>query len=284
MNSEVESMNNTHDAHRVVPFPRMRRVYVDTLHLGHRKHTIHALIEADVTAARRIIADHRARTGETLSFTAFALSCLGQAVDRNRYMHALRNWRGQLVLFDEVDVTTMFEVQAGDERFPLAHVIRAVNKRSFRDLHDEIRSYQTARKREANPYERLLPLYTLVPGPIRRLVWRTLFRLPHLAKQNVGTTTLTAVGMFGQGGGWGITMPIYTLGVTLGGIDQRPAWVDGQVAPREYLCITLSFDHDIVDGAPAARFARHLKDLLEGAYGLAPAADGEAAVAGATGG
>jgi pyruvate/2-oxoglutarate dehydrogenase complex dihydrolipoamide acyltransferase (E2) component len=263
-------MSKTQAVHRVVPVPRMRQVYVDTLHLGHRKHTVHALIEADVTLARHTIAEHKARTGETLSFTAFVLGCFGQAVDRNHYMHALRNWRNQLVLFDEVDVTTMFEVQAGDERFPLAHVIRAVNKRSFRDIHDEIRSYQTARERKPNPYERLLPLYTLVPGPLRRLVWKALFRCPHLAKQNVGTTTLTAVGMFGQGGGWGITMPLYTLGVTLGGIEQKAVLVGGQVEPREHLCITLSFDHDIVDGAPAARFAQHFKELLESGHGLGP--------------
>jgi pyruvate/2-oxoglutarate dehydrogenase complex dihydrolipoamide acyltransferase (E2) component len=261
-------MSKTQAVHRVVPIPRMRQVYVDSLHLGHRKHTIHGLIEADVTAVRRTIAEHKARTGETLSFTAFVLGCLGQAVDGNRYMHALRNWRNQLVLFDEVDVTTMFEVQAGDERFPLAHVIRAVNKRPFREIHDEIRSFQTARKRQPNPYERLLPLYTLVPGPIRRLVWRSLFRSPHLAKRNVGTTTLTAVGMFGEGGGWGITMPLYTLGVTLGGIVQRPVLVDGQIEAHECLCVTLSFDHDIVDGAPATRFTQHFKELLESGHGL----------------
>jgi pyruvate/2-oxoglutarate dehydrogenase complex dihydrolipoamide acyltransferase (E2) component len=246
----------------------MRQVYVDSLHLGHRKHTIHGLIEADVTVARRTIAAHKARTGETLSFTAFVLGCLGRAVDGNRYLHALRNWRNQLVLFDEVDATTMFEVQAGDERFPLAHVIRAINKRPFREIHDEIRSVQTARKRQPNPYERLLPFYTLVPGPVRRLVWKALFRSPHLAKRNVGTTMLTAVGMFGEGGGWGITMPLYTLGVTLGGIAQKPVLVDGQIEAREHLCITLSFDHDIIDGGPATRFAQHFKELLESGHGL----------------
>jgi pyruvate/2-oxoglutarate dehydrogenase complex dihydrolipoamide acyltransferase (E2) component len=260
-------MSKTQAVHRVVPFPRMREVYIDTLHLGYRKHTIHALIEVDVTLARRTIAEHKASTGETLSFTAFVLGCLGQAVNGNRYMHAIRNWRNQLVLFDEVDVTTMFEVQAGDERFPLAQVIRAVNKRPFREIHDEIRSFQTARKRQPNPYERLLPLYTLVPGPIR-LVWKALFRSPHLAKRNVGTTLLTAVGMFGEGGGWGISMPLYTLGVVLGGIVERPALVGDQLKAREYLSVTVSFDHDIVDGAPAARFAQRFKELLESGYGL----------------
>jgi hypothetical protein len=163
----------------------------------------------------------------------------------------------------------MIEVQDGDERYPLAHIIRAINKRSFREIHDEIRGHQVARKRRPNPYERLLPLYTLVPGPIRRLVWKGLFRFPHLAKRNVGTTILTAVGMFGEGAAWGITMPLYTLGVTLGSIVQRPALIGEGVEAREYLCITLGFDHDIVDGAPAARFAQHLKELLESSHGLA---------------
>jgi pyruvate/2-oxoglutarate dehydrogenase complex dihydrolipoamide acyltransferase (E2) component len=74
--------------------------------------------------------------------------------------------------------------------------------------------------------------------------------------------------MFGQGAGWGITMPLYTLGVTVGSIVSRPALADGQLEEREYLCLTLSFDHDIVDGAPAARFAQHLKELLESSHGL----------------
>jgi len=44
--------------------------------------------------------------------------------------------------------------------------------------------------------------------------------------------------------------------------------VGGSVKPREYLHVTLSFDHDIVDGAPAARFAARLRGLVEGAHGL----------------
>jgi hypothetical protein len=37
---------------------------------------------------------------------------------------------------------------------------------------------------------------------------------------------------------------------------------------REYLCVTVSMDHDIIDGAPAARFVQRLKELVEGGYGL----------------
>jgi pyruvate/2-oxoglutarate dehydrogenase complex dihydrolipoamide acyltransferase (E2) component len=39
----------------------------------------------------------------------------------------------------------------------------------------------------------------------------------------------------------------------------------GVIAIREYLNLTISFDHDFVDGAPAARFVRSLADFVEGA-------------------
>ena len=72
------------------------------------------------------------------------------------------------------------------------------------------------------------------------------------------------VGMFGRGGGWGIGfLPLHTLGVTVGGIGARPSVHEGQIAIREYLNLTLSFDHDMVDGAPAARFARAITDMIE---------------------
>ena len=262
-------MGTVQDGYTVRPFPKARHVYVDTLYLGQRKHTVHGLIEVDVTKARQFIREHKSRTGETLSFTAFVLTCLGRAVDANRYMHAYRNWRNQLVLFDEVDVTTMFEIEVDGNKLPLAHVIRAVNRRPFRDIHDEIRGLQAERRRDTSmPYARLMALYPLVPAFIRRFLYRMLLKSPHLMKEQIGTAILTAVGMFGQGGGWAITQPIYTLGIALGGIGQKPGVVEGRIEVREYLSLTLSFDHDIIDGAPAARFTQRLKELLESGYGL----------------
>ena len=69
--------------------------------------------------------------------------------------------------------------------------------------------------------------------------------------------------MFGKGGGWGIAfLPTHTLGLTVGGITQKPGVQDGQIEVREYLNLTLSFDHDIVDGAPAARFTIKLIEAI----------------------
>jgi pyruvate/2-oxoglutarate dehydrogenase complex dihydrolipoamide acyltransferase (E2) component len=44
--------------------------------------------------------------------------------------------------------------------------------------------------------------------------------------------------------------------------------VDGRIEVREYLNMTVSVDHDIVDGAPAARFVNELRELIESGYGL----------------
>lgn len=262
-------MSDTQNNYRAVPFPKQRHIYVDFLHLGHRKHTVHGLVEVDVTEARRFIREHEARTGEKLSFTAFVVSCVGRAVDANKHLHACLSWRNQLVLFDEVDVSTMFEIETEGGKTPLAHVIRAANKRTFQEIHDEIRGLQRRQQRDGTlPHTRLLALYRLVPAFVRRWLYRVLLRSPNLMKRSIGTAQVTAVGMFGRGGGWAITEPVYTLGVALGGIAEKPGVVNGQVEIREYLSLTLSFDHDIVDGGPAARFTQHLKQLLETGYGL----------------
>ena len=79
---------------------------------------------------------------------------------------------------------------------------------------------------------------------------------------------LTAVGMFGRGGGWAIPFDYHTLHIALGGIAEKPGVVDGQISIRDYLCMTLNFNHAVIDGAPAARFAQRLRDLIESGYGL----------------
>jgi pyruvate/2-oxoglutarate dehydrogenase complex dihydrolipoamide acyltransferase (E2) component len=259
-------MSENGDSYQTIPFPKIRRLMVDGGRLARQKHVIHGLVEMDVSQARQAIRDHKSQTGETLSFTAFIMACLGRAVDMNKRMQAYRNWRDQLVIFDDVDVNTMFEVEVGGHKIIRPHIIRAVNKKSLRDIHEEIRAFQAghAGSREGN----FIGRFVLLPGFVRRLFLGMLFKNPHWLKEMNGTVSLTAVGMFGSGGGWGIPVTNHTLQVTLGGIAEKPVAVEGHVEIRECLSVTISFDHDVVDGAPAARFIGRLKELIEGAYGL----------------
>jgi len=249
-----------------IPYPKIRRLMVDGGRLGRQKHTIHGLVEVDVTLPRQVIHEHKARTGESLSFTAFIMACLGRAVDMNKHMQAYRDWRDQLVIFEAVDVNTMFEVEVDGHKIIRPHIIRAVNKKSLRDIHEEIRAFQAEHEggREAGFIQR----FVLLPGFIRRMFLGVLFKNPHWLKDMNGTVSLTSVGMFGNGVGWGIPVTNHTLQVTLGSIAEKPGVVNGRIEFREYLSVTVSFDHDIVDGAPAARFIQRFKELIESGYGL----------------
>jgi pyruvate/2-oxoglutarate dehydrogenase complex dihydrolipoamide acyltransferase (E2) component len=250
----------------IEPFPPSRHAIVNAGRIAVRRHISHALIEIDVTVARSFIREHKAKTGESLSFTAFLIACLAHAIDENKHMHAYRNWRNQLVLFDEVDVSTLIETVVGHVALP--HVIRAANKKTFREIHQEIRTVQaTPAKSEQKSW--LLDVAPYVPALGHDVFYWLLFKNPHWLKQIAGTVIVTSVGMFGKGTGWGFGfLPMHTLGITVGGIAEKPGVVGGRIEIREYLCVTVSMDHDIIDGAPAARFVQRLKELVQSGYGL----------------
>jgi pyruvate/2-oxoglutarate dehydrogenase complex dihydrolipoamide acyltransferase (E2) component len=239
---------------------------VDGGRMGRQKHTVHGLVEFDITRARETINQHKVQTGETLSFTAFAVTCLGKAIEMNKHMHAYRNWRNKLIIFDQVDANTLFEVEVDGKKTIRPHILRGVNKKTFREIHQEIRAFQQEHK--SSQESKFIEWFVLLPGFARRLFLWGLFKDPQLIKEYYGTVLVTSVGMFGAGSGWGIPVPNHTLQLTLGGIARKPGIVDDKIEVREYLSVTISFDHDIIDGAPAARFTQRLKELIESGYGL----------------
>lgn len=259
-------MKTDHENSTILPYPRNRLLMVDGGRLGLRKHTVHGLVEFDITLAQRAVRRHRARTGEALSFSAFFLFCLGRAIDADKQVHAYRNWRRQFVLFDEVDVNMLFEVEVNGLKTIRPHILRRVNKSSIQQIHEEIRLFQSGH--ESSRESRFIEWFVRLPGYARRFFLWILFRNPHAIKQYYGTVMVTSVGMFGTGSGWGIPVPNHSLQLTLGGIAEKPGVVNHRIEVRKYLSVTISFDHDVVDGAPVARFTQRLKKLIESAHGL----------------
>ena len=249
------------------PFPFSRQVAADGLAESSKKHWIHALIEVDVTEARSRLRELKQQTGQSFSFTGFIIYCCARAVDENKHMHAYRDWRNRLILFDEVDVFTPVERIVEGRQEVHRTIIRAANRKSVREIHQEIRQPQSERPAET-VVVRSSKLYVIMPAFVRRFFYRVITGSPHLLKKNAGTVLVTSVGMFGSGVGWGIPLAAHTLTVTVGGIASRPAVRDAQIENREHLCLTLTFDHDIIDGAPAARFVQRFKELVENGTGL----------------
>lgn len=248
-------------------FPNIRHGYIDVLREGQRKRFIHGLFEADVTDPRRRLHEHKAQTGESLSFTAFVIHCLGKAVDENKLLHAQRQGRNRLLIFEEVDVSTQIEVAVGEHKIVKPHIVRAANRKRFRQIHDEIRAAQVGNAEQEEQY-RAMQWFLYLPRFIRAVAWRVIAGQPRVFKRLGGTVGMSAIGMFAGGAGWGIPISFPTLMITLGGIGEKPGVVEGRIEIREYLSLTVSVDHDIVDGAPATRFSRRLKELIESGYGI----------------
>ena len=61
-----------------------RRALLSMLDLTARPHAMYGLLEVDVTHARRVMAEQKARTGEALSFTGFLAFCMARAIDENK--------------------------------------------------------------------------------------------------------------------------------------------------------------------------------------------------------
>jgi pyruvate/2-oxoglutarate dehydrogenase complex dihydrolipoamide acyltransferase (E2) component len=256
---------------RVVPYPKAKRFLEAAIRVTNRKPMIHGLLEVDVTRARAFLRDYKARTGESLSFTAFIMTCLGKAVDEHKDVQAMRKGNTHLIVFGDVDVLTYIEREAGSQQIILPYIVRAANRKTFREIHQEIRAAQV---QDLAKFEmgggkamRLLPAALFLP-----YFWITTWigkRNPRMWKRTWGTVMLSTVGMFGEGAGWGIPLSPPTLcWITVGGIGQRQEDVDGQIVIREYLSLTVSVDHNLIDGAPATRFTERFKELIESGYGL----------------
>lgn len=110
------------------------------------------------------------------------------------------------------------------------------------------------------------------PWPLPRLFVHLISAVsrcnPTRAVAAAGTVGVTGLGMAGRGGGWGLAPAGQSLLLIVGGIACKPAVIDERVEPRDVLDLTVAFDHDVVDGAPAARFVNTLVDLVQSGYGL----------------
>ena len=247
--------------YNLTQFPPEREIVVDAGYLATGRHIIYALVEVDVTKPREQIQEISNREGGRLSFTAFIVASFAIAIEALPQVHGFLDWRRRLVTFHDVDVVTMIEPAAGAVAIP--HIVRSANHKNVIEISNEIRTVQ-AHPGSSDQSGGIVAFAPRVPRLVRLLFFRILKLNPLWFKRMAGTVVVTSVGMFGKGGGWGIGfLPTHNLGITVGGINQKPGVHEGNIAIREYLNLTLSFNHDIIDGAPAARFARILSEIIE---------------------
>jgi pyruvate dehydrogenase E2 component (dihydrolipoamide acetyltransferase) len=164
------------------------------------------------------------------SFTDLIVKLAAMALKQHPLLNA--SWRDDGIVFsDAIDIGIAVDTDAG----LLAPVVRDVPSLGLRQLAAET----------------------------RRLVERARARRLTAEELQGGTFTVTNLGMYGIDG----FTPIINLPqcaiLGMGRIVREPAVVGDQIVPRELLTLSLTFDHRVVDGAPASRFLDMLRQAVE---------------------
>ena len=250
-------------SYRVEPLPLGRREVLDLLRYASRVPVVHGLLEVDVSQARRRL-DQRA---EAVTFTTAVVACVGRAVEAHPEINVRRAGR-RLVRFHGVDIVVTAEHQAGGVSVPLPHIVRDAGRRSVDEIAADLRQ-ATQRAAGRDTSERHRTVLERMPSPVRRLGLRAAASRPAVAARLGPAIGVSSLGMFGTGIAWGVPVSPLTLMVTVGSIGHRVTTAGGDHREAEVVALTLSFDHTVVDGGPAARFATTLRAILEDATVLA---------------
>lgn len=242
--------------------PRDRRPVLDRLAGAGRRFQVHALVELDVSEARA-----RIRTApEPVTWTAFVVASVARAVAAHPELNA-RMSGSRVITFDRVDIGATVE-RSGEGRPVLdIVVVRGADRLDCVEITRMLHEAKTGPALE-HPARGLVALVVRLPGPLRRTAVRLVARRPAVSATFGPAVGVTSIGMFTHGWGWAIPLAPLTIIATVGAVVERPVVLDGVVVARPMLPLTLSFDHAVVDGAPAARFVETLRDLVETAAAL----------------
>lgn len=78
-----------------------------------------------------------------------------------------------------------------------------------------------------------------------------------------GTFTITNLGMYEVDFFTSIINPPEAAIPAIGKITQKPVIINSKIEIRPTLMLSLSYDHRIIDGAPAAQFLQRIKQKIE---------------------
>lgn len=213
---------------RTIPFRGMRKTIAERMHQSLSDCAqLTITTEADVTVA----AELRERLSRDFNFTYTDM--LVQAVARALLRHPQMNARlegAEIVLAGEVNVGMAVALEQG----LIVPVIRNAAHLSLRDI--------AASTRELGEKARA--------GGLK------------LEDVSGGTFTITNLGTYGVDA----FTPILNLGETgilgVGRIVEKPAVHRGEITRRSMMTLSLTFDHRIIDGAPAAAFLRTVVEIF----------------------
>jgi pyruvate/2-oxoglutarate dehydrogenase complex dihydrolipoamide acyltransferase (E2) component len=259
-----------------IQYPSSRQLTMDLGTIGREKHHVKALLEVDVTEARRKIKQSR-QAGKKIAFTAWLVKVIADCVALHPPVNGLNRPRvNKVVVFNDVNVSIVVEKEVDGTRVPLPYVIRKADQKTLDQIHAEIESARSQKVEDEGNYvlgdkysTAGLQLFVHLPAWLRLFLMRVfVFNNPRRMKEMMGTVMVTTVGMVGHTRGWMIPFSMHPLCLAVGSLNEQPVVYRGEIQKREILHLTALIDHDVIDGMPAARFVDDLVKKMEMGWGL----------------
>jgi len=115
----------------------------------------------------------------------------------------------------------------------------------------------------------LLPFGIAHPLAVRRLQAFAIHSSANqLALDDItgGTFTITNLGLYGIDAFTPVLNPPESAILGVGALREKAVARDGEVVAQLSVTLSLTFDHRVIDGAPAARFLARIRELIEQPY------------------
>ncbi len=245
------------NSHTTTPFSIERKLVADANRIGKKIPLMHGFGEIDVTEIRNKIRAIRRKNKSQLSLTTYLLYVFVRTIDENKHMHACKSWNNKLYTFDDIDV--FFPVELKDN-IVNPKIIRSSNRKSILELEHEILS---AKGQEKIHFDFLKKLFIRYPRFVRDFIYSIIINRPLLRKDTFGTAFFSSVNSATNIKGYAIPITFHSISMYLGMTERRTIIVNDSFEIREFLSITISADHDVVDGAMFARFILKIKANID---------------------
>ncbi len=257
-------------------FPRSRLSTIDLGRLSRDRHHGVALLEIDVTRARTLLRSRKRSGDSSISFLAWLAKSVASSLARHPAVHAVRTGRRRIAQLPDVTASLLVEREVDGRRVPLPFVVRSADSRALAEIEGEIAA---ARTTPVDPRTVIVggrarsllgALYCALPGFVRRGVLKRAIESPRRVHRTMGSVVITSIGMGGRVRGWFIPRTLHPVCIGVGSVAPKASVINGTIEAREVLHLTVLVDHDVVDGAPAARWISDLARALEQAKELSP--------------
>jgi pyruvate dehydrogenase E2 component (dihydrolipoamide acetyltransferase) len=215
----------------VIPLTGIRKTAAERVTLS-AKTAPHSTItmEADMTNATRL------REEKQVSYTDILVKAVAKALTEHSIVNSTFD-KEQIKIFQDINVG----VAVATEKGLVVPVIHDANKKSLKEI----------------------------ASILNDLIEKA--RASKLSKEELtgGTFTITNLGMFGVEIFTPIINPPETAILGVGKVAEKPVIANKEIAVKPMMYLSLSYDHRVVDGAPAAQFLQKVKQFLENPHLLA---------------